>query len=355
MDKLIRDWDGEYVITRFDRATETMMFIAIHSTALGVATGGTRLKSYPEPREALRDAMRLAEGMTHKFAVIDFPRGGAKAVLAVPDDFDPADREGLMSRFGQWLSDLNGIFETGPDLGTGPDDMALIARHFSGIFGVPQEAGGGGDPGPETALGVFCGIRASCDHYFKSADLTGRTVLVQGVGSVGRPLIRLLLEAGCEVKFSETDPERAAEVRQELGLPFVKPEAVYSEPCDVFSPCATGGILNAETIPQLACRIVAGAANNQLGEPSDAETLQQRGILYAPDYVINAGGAIYLPAIEGMGWPVTKARDRVRKIGDTLKEIYTHAEKHGISPARAAERIARERVERAVSFKQQKT
>jgi leucine dehydrogenase len=348
MDTLIRDWDGEYVVSRYDRPTRTMMFIAIHSTALGVATGGTRLKSYAHPREALRDAMRLAQGMTHKFAVIDMPRGGAKAVLSVPDDFSPAERKGLMLRYGQWLADLNGIFETGPDLGTGPADMALIARNYSGVFGLPPEAGGGGNPGPETALGVFCGIQASCEHYFNSADLTGRTVLVQGVGSVGEPLIRLLVEAGCEVKFSEVDPARAARLRQKLDLPFVEPEAVYKEPCDVFAPCATGGILNAETIPQLNCHVVAGAANNQLERLEDGETLYQRGILYAPDYVINAGGAIFLVGIEAMGWSVTQARDRVCKIRDTLREIYAYSEKHGICPARAAERIAIERVERGV-------
>lgn len=354
MDTLIRDWDGEYVVICCDRPTGTMMFIAIHSTALGLATGGTRLKSYAHPREALRDAMRLGQGMTHKFAMTDIPRGGAKAVLSVPDDFCPAEREGLMLRYGQWLAELNGIFETGPDLGTCPADMALIARNYSGVFGLPPEAGGGGDPGPETALGVFCGIQASCEHHFDSADLTGRTVLVQGVGSVGKPLIRLLLEAGCEVKFSEVDPARVSELGQELGLPFVEPAAVYREPCDIFAPCATGGILNAETIPQLNCRIVAGAANNQLDRLEDGEALYQRGILYAPDYVINAGGAIFLLGVEAMGWSVTQARDRVRKIRDTLREIYAHSEEHGICPARAAERIAIERVKRGVSLKQQR-
>jgi leucine dehydrogenase len=329
-----------------------MMFIAVHSTALGVATGGTRLKFYPNPRDALRDAMRLAEGMTHKFAVIDFPRGGAKAVLSVPEDFGPAEREGLMLRFGQWLADLNGIFETGPDLGTNTADMGLIARHFSGVFGLPPEAGGGGDPGPETAFGVFCGVQASCEHFFGAAGMTGRTILVQGAGSVGGPLIRMLLEAGCRVKFSEVDPNRAAEVRQEFGLTSIDTEVVYGEPCDVFAPCATGGILNAETIPRLACKVVAGAANNQLDRPEDGEALYRRGILYAPDYVINAGGAIFLPSVEGWGWTVTDARDRVRKIGDTLREIYARSDADGISPARAAEQIAKERVSRASSSKQ---
>ncbi len=344
MDKLIQDWDGEYVVCRFDHETKTMMFIAIHSTALGVGTGGTRLKTYSHPREALRDAMRLAEGMTYKFALIDVPRGGGKAVLSVPDGFDPARRERLMLRFGRWLADLNGLFETGPDLGTSSADMALIARHYSGVFGLPADAGGAGSPGPETALGVFCGIQASCEHHFGTPDLDGRRVLVQGAGSVGESLIHRLLEAGCDVKFSDTDPERVEEIRQKLDLPFVEPEAVYSEACDVFSPCATGGILNAETIPQLACPIVAGAANNQLDRLEHGEALHKRGILYAPDYVINAGGAIFLPAVEGSGWSVDKARERIRGIGDTLREIFSRSKQMGISPARAAEQLAKEKV-----------
>jgi leucine dehydrogenase len=155
-----------------------------------------------------------------------------------------------------------------------------------------------------------------------------------------------LLEAGCEVKFSEIDQAQVSKVQKEHGLTCVEPEAVYQERCDVFAPCATGGIINAETVERLTCRIVAGAANNQLDRPEDGEALHKRGILYAPDYVINAGGAIFLPAVEGLGWPVEKARDRVCKIGDTLKEIYARSEKAAISPARAAEQIAKERVKR---------
>jgi leucine dehydrogenase len=349
MDELIRNWDGEYIVSRFDHTTQTWIFIAIHSSVLGVPSGGTRLKNYPHPRDALRDAMRLAKGMTHKFAVIDFPRGGAKAVMAVPQAIDSGAREALLMRFGRWLSDLKGIFETGPDFGTTSEDMDLIHRSYRGVFGVSPEFGGSGNPGPETALGVFSGIKASCEHYLESTDLTGLTVLVQGVGSVGDSLVRRLVEAGCRVKFSDVDQVRIDRIREEFGLPFVEPDAVFREPCDVLAPCATGGILNAETIPQLSCRIVAGAANNQLETHEDGEALHKRGILYAPDYVINAGGAIFLPAVEAMGWPVERARERILGIGDTLKEVYTRAEKKGISPARAAEDMAEERVKGAVS------
>jgi leucine dehydrogenase len=285
--------------------------------------------------------------MTYKWAGVEFPRGGGKAVLDIPDSFDPSQREGLMTRYGRWLADLNGIFETGPDLGTTPSDMALIRQGFDGVFGCPPDLGGAGDPGPYTALGAFSGIRASCERRFNSSDLNGRSVLVLGAGSVGKPLIHLLLEAGCDVKFSDLDPARIDEVIQELGLSFVEPEAVYGEPCDVFAPCATGGILNAKTIPQLKCSIVAGGANNQLEEAQDGDSLHQRNILYAPDYIINAGGAIYLVAVENMGWSVSKAEDRIVEIGDTLKDIYTHAQKSGMNSMKAAEELAKGRVKEA--------
>jgi leucine dehydrogenase len=354
MQDLIRSWDGEFVVIRYDQPTNTWMFIAVHSTALGVATGGTRVKSYPTPRDALQDGMRLAEGMTYKWAGVDFPRGGGKAVLAIPADFDPTGREGLMTRYGQWLQELNGVFETGADLGTNSQDMAIIARYFSGVFGCPPELGGAGDPGPLTALGVFSGIQASCEVRYGSSDLKGRTVLVQGVGSVGENLVKLLIENGCTVKFSDVNAMRTADVRQKYYLDFVEPDWVYSEPCDVFAPCATGAILNAGTIPQLQCSVVAGGANNQLQRPEDGEALYHRGILYAPDYIINAGGAIFLPSVEAMGWTDEQARERVRKIGDTIRDVCAASEARGISTARAAQQLARERVERALEEKERR-
>ena len=345
MKELIQSWDGESVITRYDTESSTWMFIAIHSTTLGVATGGTRMKKYPSPEEALMDAMRLAEGMTYKWAGINFPRGGAKAVLAVEDDLSASDREGLLTRYGKWLSNLQGIVETGPDLGTSPNDMDLISQHYSGIFGCTESAGGQGDPGPYTALGVFSGIRASCELVFGSDDLKDRCVVVQGVGSVGDPLIKYLLQAGCEVRFSEVNPERIASIKERYKVAYVDPENVYAEHCDVFAPCATGGILNAKTIPLLNCSIVAGGANNQLEKPDDAARLKECGILYAPDYIINAGGALYLVSIESMVWTEEEARGGVLEIGDTLKEIYATSDERGMDTGQAAEALARDRIQ----------
>jgi leucine dehydrogenase len=345
MEELIKKWDGETVLSKYDSNSDTWLFIAIHSTSLGVATGGTRFKSYPEPNEALRDAMRLAEGMTYKWAGIDFPRGGGKAVLGLTREISNEEREKLLIRYGAWLNDLHGIFETGPDLGTTPDDMDIIRKQYPGVFGCTEAAGGQGDPGPYTALGVFYGILSSCKHAYGSKDLSGRSVLVQGAGSVGMPLIRYLLEAGCEVRLSEVDPDRISQVQSSFDLQYIDPQSVYDELCDVFAPCATGGILNSETIPRLNCTVVAGGANNQLEKPEHAEELKRKGILYAPDFIINAGGALYLVSMESMGWTEDEARREIQKIGETLTRIYSSADEHGIDTGKAAEQLAKERIQ----------
>jgi leucine dehydrogenase len=344
MEELIKTWDGESVITRYDKQTGTWMFIAIHSTALGTATGGTRMKSYPRPDAALQDAMRLAEGMTYKWAGIDFPCGGGKAVLALSQELKDDARTALISRYGNWLSDLGGVFETGPDLGTAPVDMDIIRKQYPGVFGCTPEAGGRGDPGPYTALGVFSGIQASCKYVFGTNELSNRTVLVQGLGSVGAPLTGYLLEAGCNVCITDVNKERIDSLQSEHDVEVIDPEAVHKQPCDVFAPCATGGILGSETIPELECAIVAGGANNQLAVPEDAERLRNRDILYAPDFIINAGGALYLLALESMGWTLEQVREAILGFGETLTKIYTAADQSGIDTARAAEHLAKERI-----------
>jgi leucine dehydrogenase len=344
MEDLIKTWDGESVITRYDAGTSTWMFIAIHSTALGTATGGTRLKVYSDPKTALQDTMRLAEGMTYKWAGIKFPCGGGKAVLGLSRELSSGDRTALLTRYGEWLNNLGGIFETGPDLGTTPADMDLIHQGYKGVFGCTPEAGGQGDPGPYTALGVFSGIQSSCDYVFGTHELSDRSVLVQGVGSVGAPLIDYLLEADCNVIISDIDTEKVEELQAALDVEVVDPQAIYKKPCDVFAPCATGGILNIETIPNLNCKIVAGGANNQLARPEDAARLNDRGILYAPDFIINAGGALYLLSIESMGWTLEQARNEILGFGDTLREIYATADELEIDTEQAAEELARRRI-----------
>jgi leucine dehydrogenase len=344
LEDLIRAWDGEEVVVRFDQPTGTWMFVCIHSRARGPAGGGTRIKTYPSPADALADAMRLSAAMTLKMAAVDLPFGGGKAVLSVPALPDGEDRRRLLLRYADLVASLGGSFETGPDVNTSPADMDVIAERCPHVYCRTEEYGGSGDPGPYTALGVFHGIRASAEHVFRSAELEGRLVLVQGLGSVGARLADLLGAAGARVLVSDVAADRAQAVADRIGAEIVPPENAIEVECDVYSPCALGGTLSAETIPSLRCRAVAGSANNQLAEPEDAERLREAGILYAPDYVINAGGVLNAAGVETLGWDRETIDARLGGIGDTLREIYARADLEGITTDAAAERIARARL-----------
>jgi leucine dehydrogenase len=343
MQKLIEAWSGESVVTRYDHAAQTWMFIAIHDTTLGAAMGGCRMKVYGGPEEALHDAMRLAEGMTYKWATIGFDLGGGKSVLAVPRRLEGREREALFRRFGRLIDSLKGAYACGPDLGTTPEDMAVIARETRHVHGGTRQ-GETADPGPYTALGVWAGMRSAARQVFGDGQLAGRSVLIEGVGDVGIPLARLLQESGARILVSDIDDERAAAVAAEVGGEVVAAERVYETPCDVYAPCAVGATLSAETVAVLQCRIVAGSANNQLAEPEDAERLHARGILYAPDYVINAGGATALPLLGRGEHTEDEIRERVRGFERALDEIFTEASERNESPLYAAVR----RVERVL-------
>ncbi len=345
MDKLLRKWRGEEVIIRFDREAQAWIIIAIHSTILGPGSGGTRMKRYPELKAALLDAMRLAEGMTLKYAVAGFLRGGAKAVIAVPENLSGEGRRALLQRYGSLVRQLGGLFYTGPDVGTDPADMNVIAETGAPyIFCRTPECGGAGDSGPATALGVFSAMQAVCVRLFGEESLAGRCVLVQGAGSVGGRLIEMLVDAGARVIFTDVDAVSVRRFRDELGVPYVPPEKAYETACDIFAPCALGGILNCETIGRLQCRAVAGGANNQLAEPLDAERLQQRGILYAPDYAINIGGAMAIIGMEAMGWSPAEADTNVRQVKETLGRIFAIAAQRNVTTDAAARSIADERL-----------
>jgi leucine dehydrogenase len=340
VEDLIRAWDGEEVVVRYDRPTRSWMFVCIHSTARGPAGGGTRMKTYAEPSAGLADAMRLAGAMTLKMAAVDMPFGGGKAVLAVPDLLDGDARRGLLLRYADLVASLRGTFNTGPDVNTSAADMDVIGERCPYVFCRSEEHGGSGDPGPHTARGVFHGIRASVRHLFGSDSLEGRVVLVQGLGSVGGPLAEELVAAGARVLASDVVPGRA----ESLGAEVVPAEEVIGAECDVYAPCALGGTLNAETIPRLRCRIVAGSANNQLTEPADAERLRAVGILYAPDFVINAGGVLNSLGAEHLDWTRERIEERLAGIGATLEEIYARAEAEGVSTEAAAEQLAESRL-----------
>lgn len=342
---LICDWDGEAVISRFDRPTGTWIFIALHNSKLGTPTGGTRMRVYPSPAAGLLDAQRLAEGMTSKWAVLDFDKGGGKAVLAIPGPLEEEARIGLLRRYGKLLCTLNGSFATGEDLGTTPEDMAVIAAESRYVHGVDASGHRVEDPGPFTARGVVSGIYAALAQVFGSPSVSGRTVLIQGVGDVGEPIARELAQAGARLLLSDVDEERVTELADALGGERVDPAAVYETPCDVFAPCAIGAIVNLGTLPKLSCRIVAGSANNQLREPGDASRLHERGILYAPDYVINGGGALAFGLMSRGETDHGRIMERMGSVGESLREIFSEAAQKNESPVVAA----RHRVERALS------
>ncbi len=343
---LIRSWDGEHVVVHHDRPTSTWMFVGVHSTALGPAMGGTRLTSYAAPADALDDVLRLSSAMTLKHAAAETPFGGGKAVIAVPEvpaRGTPA-RRALLLRYADLVDSLHGTYVTAADMNTGEADMDTIGERTSHVLGRSKEKGGAGDPGAATAKGIFHGIGASVRHAFGGDDLEGRSILIQGLGSVGSRLAEHVHEAGATVLLADVDAARASALADQLGAKVVGAADVIGTECDVFSPCATGKVLTEATIPHLRCRIVAGAANNQLGVAEDGERLRDAGILFAPDFVINAGGVIHLAGYETLGWDDATMAKRLEAIGDTLLQIFATAEREGISTAAAADRMARARV-----------
>jgi leucine dehydrogenase len=302
--------------------------------------GGTRLKMYDEPQDALEDGLRLAAGMTRKLAVLGLPCGGGKAVLAVPGIPAGDGRRRLLERYGDLIESLGGSYVTGPDVNTREADMDVIGSRTAHVFCRSLGNGGSGDPSVHTALGVFHGIRATLAHAFGSEDPAGRTVLVQGTGAVGAKLTRLLLDAGAVVLVSDVDEERA----RTTGAQPVAADTALELECDVYAPCALGATLNADSIPRLRCRMVAGGANNQLATPEDGERLRAAGILYAPDYVINGGGALHGIGLEQLGWDAETLERKVAGIADTLTRVYEEADAEGLTTAAAAERLAAQRL-----------
>lgn len=345
---LIEGWDGIGVVMRYDEPTGTWIFIALHDDTLGPPSGGTRMKVYQSPAVGLEDAMRLGAGMTRKWAALDMDYGGGKAVLAVPRPLEGDERTGLLWRYGDLLESLRGSFGTGVDMGTTPEDMLLISQRTSYVHGVDRETGTTIDPGPFTARGVFVGIRTAVKHAFGTDDLAERVVHVQGVGDVGAPLARLLKQSGAHLILSDLDTRRAESLAEQLGgTEAFEPHMAYEARCDVYAPCAVGATLNAESIPELKCRVVAGSANNQLREPQDADRLFERGILYAPDYIVNAGGALAF-ALRNRGITAeAQVMERIDAIGDSLTEILAEASAASESPVQAAERIVERRLQQA--------
>ncbi len=339
LQSLIEEWDGLGVVVSHHRETGSWIFIALHDATLGRPTGGCRLRTYRSPAAGLRDAMRLAEGMTWKWAAMDFGYGGGKSVLAVPGPVEGEPRRRLLTRLGDLMNALNGGYGVGEDMGTTPEDMTFLSTVTPYVAGI-HDGGAAPDPGPFTAAGVHAGIEAAIGHLDGTPDLAGKSVLVQGVGDVGRPLARLLSASGARVISSDIDAGLAHAVAHECGGTTVDAGAVYESACDVYAPCAVGATVNARTIPALRCRIVAGSANNQLEVPEDAERLRRRGILYAPDYVVNGGGAMAFGLMERGIRDPDQLTERVRSIGGVLTEIFREAAGDDSSPVLAARKRA---------------
>lgn len=316
-----------------DPVTGLRAIIAIHDTRLGPALGGCRYLAYPDDDSALRDAIRLARGMSYKAALAGLPHGGGKAVILRPAHVP--ERAALFEAFGRMVETLGGRYITAVDSGTSSLDMDCVALHTRHVTST-QAAG---DPSPCTALGVFAGIRASALARLGSDDLEGLRIAVQGLGNVGYALAEQLAAAGAELLVSDLDPGRVQLAVEQLGAHPVASDALLTTPCDILAPCGLGGVLNAQSAPQLRCAVVAGAANNQLASPDIADLLEARGILYAPDYVINSGGLIHV-ALRHRGDDMPAITAHLARIGQRLTDIYAHAQADKRSPARVADALA---------------
>lgn len=338
----LREFDGhELIVFGHDAATSLRAIIAIHSTALGPAAGGCRMWPYATTADAVCDALRLSRGMSYKNALAGVPFGGGKAVII--GESRQAKTPQLFEAFGRLVDSLGGRYLTAEDIGTTTADMASVARatrHVAGLGRAPGEAGG--DPGPKTALGVYLGIEAAVRFRLGRQDLQGLTVAVQGVGGVGYHLCGLLAGAGAQLRVADVRAAAVQRVCEEFGARAVPVEEVLAEEVDVLAPCALGAVLSAQSIPRLRARIIAGAANNQLAQGQDGQALQAAGILYAPDYVINAGGIISVSReLHGGGTEEQVIAD-IQGIPARLTEVFERARRENRPTNAVADQMARE-------------
>ncbi|HEY8226806.1 MAG TPA: Glu/Leu/Phe/Val dehydrogenase [Pyrinomonadaceae bacterium] len=336
----ITNTDHEKVLFGRDSASGYRGIIAIHSTALGPAVGGTRFWNYASDEEALTDALRLSRGMTYKTAVAGLPLGGGKAIII--GDNRKSNREAILRAHGRFVETLRGRYITAEDVGTSPADMEIVrleTRHVAGLLGLS------GDPSPYTARGVFRAIQASAKYLWNTDDLSSVTVAVQGCGHVGYQLTKMLHAAGAKLIIADVNANSVARVANEFAVEVVQPNEIFSVAADIFTPCALGGVINDRTIPELKVQIVAGAANNQLLEERHGESLRERNILYAPDYVANVGG-VFNGCIELLGWGSARAAKKIDDIYETILTIYERARAEGITTSKAADQLAESRLRR---------
>jgi leucine dehydrogenase len=339
----------EKVAVRRGPRSRALMAVAIHSTRLGPALGGARMWHYDDPGDAVADAKRLASAMTLKAAAAGLDLGGGKGVIAAPSEQPPEGsfRRALLLDFGDLVESLGGRYITAEDVGTGAEDMAVIAERTGHVVGLDRDHGGSGDPSPLTAIGVRAAMRASARARLGSGDLDGRTVSVIGLGHVGSELARLLARDGARLRVADIDPGKRR-LAERLGAEWVEPSAALAGSCDVLAPCALGGLLDERTVERLDCAIVCGAANNVLVDVSIADELAGRGILYAPDFIANAGGLISVYG-ELRGYERERAMVLAAGIERTMDEIFEAAGREGTTPLEAARRRAAARLRPAAA------
>jgi leucine dehydrogenase len=330
------------VLVRRGRRSGLYTIIAIHSTTRGPSLGGCRMWIYEDSRSALRDALRLSRAMTYKAAVADLPLGGGKGVIMIPVNLSSERRHAVLLDFADAVQSLCGRYITAEDVGTSSRDMGVIASGTRHVVGLPRSRGGSGDPSPFTALGVEWAIRACCERVFGTDSLKHREICVIGLGHVGSRVAKRCARAGARLLLADVD-ERKRALAQQLEARWTTPERALEAEVDVLAPCALGGLLDDESVPRLRCRIISGAANNQLADDRIADLLAARGVLWAPDFVVNAGGLINIA--EELGeYDAAAARRRVRSIADTLRRIFDDAEASGATPLTAAMELARRRL-----------
>jgi leucine dehydrogenase len=341
--------DHEEILFCNDKNVGLKAIIAIHNTALGPALGGTRMWNYKTEDEALVDVLRLSKGMTYKAAAAGLNLGGGKAVII--GDSKTQKTEGLFRAFGHFVNSLNGKYITAEDVGTGVQDMEHVFMETPWVTGIPKDFGGSGDPSPYTAHGVFMGIRASVHEKFNVDTLKGLRVAVQGLGNVGYNLVKYLVDDGAKVLVSDIDPGRVKKCQDQFQTESVAPDKILSVDCDVQAPCALGAIVNDQTIGQFKCKVIAGGANNQLAEARHGDQLRELGILYAPDYVVNAGGLMNV-FVELEGYSQDRAFEKTRKVYENVKRVFEIAKRDNIGTHTAADRVAEERIKTIGQLKQ---
>jgi leucine dehydrogenase len=335
--------EHEDLVLHRGRRSGRYVIVAIHSTALGPALGGVRLWHYPATIDGIRDALRLASGMTLKAAAAGLALGGGKGVICGPEQ-PPSGRErrDLLLDFGDVVESLEGRYVTAEDVGISPSDLVVIRERTSHVTGLPPDHGGSGDPSPFTAIGVEAAMRACARARFGSPELAGRRIVIAGLGHVGEKLARRLAEHGATLGVSDID-SRKREIAQELGADWIEPTEEIVAECDILAPCALGGAIDAANLPLLRCEVICGCANNQLADEGLAAELAKRGILYAPDFVVNAGGLIHVYR-EIRGYSEEHARELALRIEDNLDGIFEASAEHSVTPLEAARALALERL-----------